>query len=67
MKGVGVPFILGEFGDNYRSIPWQYLLRFMKELDLDWIYWCLDGYKCDKQEDETYGIWDYDFKRVRHP
>lgn len=42
-------------------------MKYLKELDLDWIYWCLDGYKCDNQEDETYGIWDSSFTRIRHP
>lgn len=42
-------------------------MRILRELDLDWTYWCLDGYKCDEQEDETYGVWDYDFKQARHP
>lgn len=51
MDQVGVPFILGEFGDNCRSEPWKYLIRYLRELDLDWIYWCLDGYKCDDQQD----------------
>ena len=39
----------------------------MKELDLDWTYWCLDGYKCDDQEDETYGVWTKKFSGARHP
>ena len=62
-----MPFLLGEFGSNQRDKPWQYLMRILRELDLDWTYWCLDGYKCDEQEDETYGVWDYDFKTARHP
>ena len=63
----GVPFLLGEFGENNRSTPWKYLIKYVKELDLDWTYWCLDGYKCDSQEDETYGVWTHDFRSVRHP
>ena len=47
----GVPFLMGEFGNNQRDTYWIYLMRYMKELDLDWTYWCLDGYKCDDQED----------------
>ena len=47
----GVPFLLGEFGNNERDPYWTYLMNYMKELDIDWTYWCLDGYKCDNQED----------------
>lgn len=37
-------------------------MKLLQDLDLDWTYWCLDGYKCDDQQDETYGVWDYNFK-----
>ena len=59
--------MLGEFGNNTRDEYWIYLIKYMKELDLDWTYWCLDGYKCDDQEDETYGVWTYKFNGSRHP
>jgi hypothetical protein len=42
----GTPFLLGEFGSNCQDIPWKFLMRLIKEYDLDWTYWCLDGYKC---------------------
>lgn len=42
-------------------------MRLLKETDLDWTYWCLDGFKCKSQEDETFGIWTNDFKYVRNP
>lgn len=42
-------------------------MRLLKEEDIDWTYWCLDGYKCKNQEDETFGIWSKDYKDVRHP
>ena len=42
-------------------------MKYMKELDIDWTYWCLDGYKCDDQEDETFGVWNKRFSGVRHP
>ena len=69
MRGIegGVPFLLGEFGNNTRDEYWIYLIKYMKELDLDWTYWCLDGYKCDDQEDETYGVWTKKFSGARHP
>ncbi len=63
----GVPFLVGEFGENNRNVYWKFLMKYLKELDLDFTYWCLDGYKCDNQEDETYGVWTYDFKGARHP
>lgn len=67
VRGLGVPFLMGEFGSNEADVPWTYLMIYMRELDLDWCYWCLDGYKCDKKEDETYGVWDYHFRQARHP
>ena len=62
-----MPFLLGEFGNNQRDESWRYLMRLLRELDLDWTYWCLDGYKCDDQQDETFGVWDYNFREARHP
>ena len=41
-------------------------MRLMKEYDLDWTYWCLDGYKCKNKQDETYGIFKYKFDGIRH-
>lgn len=40
------PFWLGEFGTT-GSDPenWPKLIRFLKEHDFDWAYWCLDGYQ----------------------
>jgi len=63
----GIPFLMGEFGGNQQDIPWTYLMRLFKEYDLDWCYWCLDGYKCHDRQDETYGIWTKYFDNVRHP
>ena len=59
--------MMGEFGNNNRDKYWVYLIKYMKELDLDWTYWCLDGYKCDDQENETYGVWNKDFSAARYP
>lgn len=66
VRDLGVPFFLGEFGSNEQDIPWKYLMRFLKETDIDWSYWCLDGYKCDPDKDETYGLYGRDFREVRH-
>ena len=42
-------------------------MQLLEETDIDWSYWCLDGYKCDDQEDETYGLLTHDFKSFRYP
>ena len=42
-------------------------MKLFKDTDVDWTYWCLDGYKCANQEDETYGILTKDFMRPRYP
>ena len=49
-----------------QDIPWQYLMRLLKEEDIDWTYWCLDGYKC-QYDDETFGVWTKDYESQRHP
>lgn len=67
VRGLGYPFLLGEFGNDKQDIPWKHLIRFMKETDIDWTYWALDGFKCDPDKDETYGIFTNDFKGPRHP
>ena len=46
VRGLGYPYLLGEFGNNCRDTPWQYLMRYLKETDIDWTYWSLDGFKC---------------------
>lgn len=45
----GIPFLLGQFGNNSRDPGWIYLIKLLKQQDIDWTYWCLDGYKCDDQ------------------
>ncbi len=62
-----MPFLLGEFGSNCQDIPWGFLMQILEEYDLDWTYWCLDGYKCKDKQDETYGIYKYKFDKIRHP
>jgi hypothetical protein len=39
------PFWMGEFGENENSETWQKIYRHIKDNDLDWAYWPLDGYK----------------------
>lgn len=66
IRALGVPFFLGEFGTNTPDIPWQYLIKFLGESDIDWTYWPLDGFKCEPDKDETYGIYNQYFSGVRH-
>lgn len=42
-------------------------MRYLKETGIDWTYWALDGFKCDKKEDQTYGVFTNDFSTARHP
>lgn len=67
VRGLGFPFLFGEFGNNQRDIPWKFLIRYLKETDIDWTYWALDGFKCDPDKDETYGVFTNDFMEARHP
>ena len=66
---MGIPFMLGEFGDNSNSNYWNHLVKYLEESDIDWTYWCVDGYKydgtSDKEVDETYGIYNADFSDCR--
>lgn len=48
-RNLDVPFIFGEFGNNCQDTYWQYLTKLLKDTDIDWTYWCLDGYKCKDQ------------------
>mmetsp|Transcript_25104 Transcript_25104/g.54648 ORF Transcript_25104/g.54648 Transcript_25104/m.54648 type:complete len:633 (+) Transcript_25104:87-1985(+) len=58
------PVWLGEFGTNSNSIYWQYTLRYMKENDLDFAYWPINGEKRPGQG-ESFGIWAEDMKTVQ--
>lgn len=51
VRGLGHPYLLGEFGNNQRDIPWNYLIKYLKETGIDWTYWALDGFKCDPDKD----------------
>lgn len=42
-------------------------MAYLKETDIDWIYWALDGFKCEPEKDETYGVFTNDFMNARHP
>jgi hypothetical protein len=47
VRGLGHPFVLGEFGNNKQDTMWNYLIKYLRETDIDWIYWPIDGFKCD--------------------
>lgn len=42
-------------------------MQYLKETDIDWTYWALDGFKCDPEKDETFGVFTNDFSGARHP
>ena len=39
------PFWMGEFGTGSNSVNWQKMIRFIREHDLDWAIWPIDGYQ----------------------
>jgi len=51
IRGKGYPYFLGEFGNNQRDVPWKFLIEYLKETDIDWTYWALDGFKCTPDKD----------------
>lgn len=42
-------------------------MEYIRQSDIDWTYWALDGFKCDREKDETYGVFTNDFSTARHP
>lgn len=42
-------------------------MQYLGETDIDWTYWALDGFKCEPEKDETYGVFTNDFSDARHP
>ena len=44
-QAFSAPFWMGEFGTNDNSENWQKIFQNLKENDLDWSYWPLDGYR----------------------
>jgi aryl-phospho-beta-D-glucosidase BglC (GH1 family) len=51
VRGLGFPYLLGEYGNNNQDTPWKYLMTFLRETDIDWTYWALDGFKNDQCTD----------------
>ena len=44
-QNYSAPFWMGEFGTGSNSVQWQKIIRFIREHDLDWAIWTLDGYQ----------------------
>jgi len=61
------PFWMGEFGGGSDSENYQKIFRLLKEHDLDWAYWCIDGYQFGRGDNEGYGLFENDFSTIRHP
>ena len=38
----------------------------MEKYDIDFTYWCCDGFKGVRSDDETYGLFTNDFMTVRN-
>ena len=62
------PLWLGEFGTNSESDYWKYLIQYLGERpQIGWAYWAYNGYKENKDDDESFGLLEKDMKTVRHP
>lgn len=51
VRSLGVPFLIGEYGNNTQDIFWNYLMQYLGQTDIDWTYWALDGFKCEPEKD----------------
>lgn len=60
------PLWLGEFGTDSSSDWWQWILQYIRERDLDWAYWSVDGEQY-YHTDETFGIFLQDYSTIRSP
>ncbi|CAJ1340461.1 unnamed protein product [Effrenium voratum] len=69
LSGEGVtpaPVWLSEFGTDVRDNYFNNIIRYMKENELDFAYWSINGRK-RFNESETYGLLQDDNFAVRHP
>lgn len=69
LSGDGVmpaPVWLSEFGTDVSDNYWIYIIRYMREQQLDFAYWSINGDK-RANESETYGLLQDDNSAVRHP
>jgi len=76
LSGARAPVLIGEFGegpafDEPKVSYWSYMTRFLRDEELDWAYWPLNGDKWEQSKhrfaDEGYGILDRQYARVRRP
>ena len=65
-----IPVWVGEFGTGVgdHSWKWRYLTRFLRDHDLDFAYWALNGRKWQhgKWEAESFGLLTEDYKAVKN-
>lgn len=76
------PVWIGEFGEAWPSEYWIWLMRYMKERDVDFSYWVLDGERFPEMAEkfgdvanmagvggrwEFYGLMMSDYKTYHHP
>lgn len=63
------PIWLGEFGTDADDLYWKYLLRYVRERDIDFGYWSLNGQKgaIDVVLPEPYGLLLQDSVTIRDP
>ncbi len=72
-QGSSVPLWLGEFGAGSveSNLWWSSLLRYLRENNLSWSYWPLDGSRWENATgrwvDEGYGLLNDDWTSVRNP
>lgn len=59
------PVWIGEFGTNSPDDWWDHFLAYIREREVDWSYWAVNGEK-SRHEEETYGLLQADWKTVRH-
>jgi hypothetical protein len=65
------PVWVGEFGTQKTSDWWNNAVDYIRELDLSFCYWSVQGYKypphMEKKERDTYGLTTADLRQVRAP
>jgi endoglucanase len=64
-KPYTAPVWVGEFGENTASQWWGWFTQYLRERDLDWGYWSVDGEQ-RYHEEETFGIFEMDYSTIRH-
>lgn len=67
LRGDGVgepaPVLIGEFGTSAPNVWWRHVLRYIREGDLDWAYWSLNGEK-RLHESESFGLMGEDARSL---